>query len=105
MGRLIDSDDVVKVFANRFAEIVKKQLPCDTATEQRILYETCYNMAKYEIDNIPTAYDVEKVVEELEEEREEILYSNDYEIEIINWCLDNFDRAIEIVERGGKNDD
>lgn len=54
------------------------------------------------LDDIPTAYDIDKVVEELLEERTEILLSNDYESEIINYCLDNFDRAIEIVEQGVK---
>ena len=53
----------------------------------------------------PTAYDVEKVVDELYEERTEILLSNDYECEIINYCLDNFDNAIEIVKQGGVYDD
>ena len=50
----------------------------------------------------PTAYSVDKVVEELYEKRTEILLSNDYECEIINYCLDNFDNAIEIVKAGGK---
>ena len=54
------------------------------------------------IEGQPTAYDIDKVMEELEEEREEILNSNDYESEIINYCLDSFDNAIEIVKRGGK---
>ena len=53
------------------------------------------------LKNIPTAYDIDKVVEELYEERTEILLSNDYECEIINYCLDNFDNAIEIVKQGG----
>ena len=52
----------------------------------------------------PTAYSVDKVVEELYEKRTEILLSNDYECEIINYCLDNFDNAIEIVKAGGKNE-
>ena len=52
----------------------------------------------------PTAYDIDKVVEELYEKRTEILLSNDYECEIINYCLDNFDKAIEIVKEGGKNE-
>ena len=56
------------------------------------------------LKNIPTAYDVDKVVEELYEERTEILLSNDYECEIINYCLDNFDNAIEIVKAGGDNE-
>ena len=57
-----------------------------------------------EIKEQPTAYDVDKVVEELYEKRTEILLSNDYECEIINYCLDNFDNAIEIVKAGGDNE-
>ena len=48
-----------------------------------------------------TAYNIDKVVEELYEERTEILLSNDYECEIINYCIDNFDKAIEIIKHGG----
>ena len=47
---------------------------------------------------------LDKIVEELYEERTEILLSNDYECEIINYCLDNFDNAIEIVKAGGINE-
>ena len=53
------------------------------------------------VENQPTAYSVDKVVEELYEERTEILLSNDYECEIINYCSENFDKAIEIVKQGG----
>ena len=53
------------------------------------------------VENQPNAYNVDKVVEELYEERTEILLSNDYECEIINYCIDNFDKAIEIVKQGG----
>lgn len=56
----------------------------------------------FEVMNTPTAYDIDKVVKELYEERTEILFSNDYENEIINYCLDKFDGAIEIVEQGLK---
>ena len=56
-----------------------------------------------EIKGQPTAYDIDKVVKELYEERTEILLSNDYECEIINYCLNNFDKAIEIVKAGGEN--
>ena len=57
-----------------------------------------------EIKEMPITYNVDKVIEELYEERTEILLSNDYECEIINYCLDNFDKAIEIVKAGGKNE-
>ena len=53
------------------------------------------------VENQPTAYDIDKVVEELYEKRTEILLSNDYECEIINYCIDNFDKAIKIVKQGG----
>ena len=53
------------------------------------------------VDNQPTAYNIDKVVGELYEERTEILLSNDYECEIINYCIDNFDKAIKIVKQSG----
>ena len=53
------------------------------------------------VENQPTAYDIDKVMKELYEERTEILLSNDYECEIINYCIDNFDKAIKIVKQGG----
>lgn len=40
-----------------------------------------------------------EVLTELEEEREEILNSNDYESEIVNYCLFNFDKAIDIINK------
>ena len=39
------------------------------------------------VENQPTAYDIDKVVKEL----------YDYECEIINYCIDNFDKAIDII--------
>ena len=57
------------------------------------------------VENQPTAYDIDNVVKELYEERTEILLSNDYECEIINYCIDNFDKAIEIVKQGSDTDD
>ena len=63
-------------------------------------YELGLKIIKY-IDAMDSAYSVDKVVEELYEKRTEILLSNDYECEIINYCIDNFDKAIEIVKQGG----
>ena len=60
-------------------------------------------LKKY-LDLQPTAYDIDKVVEELYEKRTEILLSNDYECEIINYCLDNFDKTIEIVKQDDISD-
>ena len=63
-------------------------------------YELGLKIMRY-INAMDSAYSVDKVVEKLYEKRTEILLSNDYECEIINYCLDNFDNAIEIVKQGG----
>ena len=91
MSDLISRSELIKLFkehmrtAKDFREIIVNIIPT--------------------IKNQPTAYNVDKVIEELYEERTEILLSNDYECEIINYCLDNFDKAIEIVKQGGVVDD
>ena len=69
----------------------------------RYEYETI-EMLEKAFEDSKSAYNVDKIVEELYEERTEILLSNDYECEIINYCLDNFDKAIEIVEAGVNNE-
>lgn len=97
--RLIDADDVITVFTNRMFEILKTQIPTITATESHICLETCYKVAKYEIDNIPTAYDIDKVVEELEEASELILLKG----HIYSSKLLDIEQAIEIVKAGGIN--
>lgn len=56
-------------------------------------YEDMVNCVK----NIPTAYDVDKVVEELEEAKHEICLSDD-DLEHYQNGIDN---AIEIVKQGG----
>ena len=60
--------------------------------------------AKELVKNIPTAYDVDKVVEQLEEARDELLHSTDYNNDIINYCLDWFDMAIDIVKGAVKDE-
>lgn len=55
------------------------------------------DLRKY-IYEIPTAYDVDWVIQNLHDVRDELLHSTDFESNIINWCLDWFDRAIEIVK-------
>lgn len=50
------------------------------------------------IDAQPTAYDVDKVVEQLEETKAYMLYEN------MNADVKWIDKAIEIVKAGGKNE-
>lgn len=64
-----------------------------------------------DIDRMPTAFDVENVIEQLEEESEQSFVDfksyaeehridNDYE----DWFYRGLIRAIEIVKRGGRDD-
>ena len=89
--RLIDADTLIKNLSYLYT---KNHIPVDMRAKEILTT----------IMEQPTAYDVDKVVKELYEERTEILLSNDYECEIINYCLDNFDNAIEIVKLGGINE-
>lgn len=56
------------------------------------------------IDNQPTVYNLDEVIEHLAETRQELLESHDYSNDIVNYCLDWFDIAIGIV-KGGVVDD
>ena len=89
--RLIDADTLIKKLSYLYT---KNHIPIDMRAKEILTT----------IMEQPTAYNIDKVVEELYEKRTEILLSNDYECEIINYCLDNFDKAIEIVKEGGKNE-
>lgn len=86
--RLIDADTLIKNLSYLYT---KNHIPVDMRAKE--ILTTIMEQS--------TAYNIDKVVEELYEERTEILLSNDYECEIINYCIDNFDKAIEIVKQGG----
>ena len=90
--RLIDADTLIKNLSYLYT---KNHIPVDMRAKEILTT----------IMEQPTAYDIDKVVKELYEERTEILLSNDYECEIINYCLDNFDNAIEIVKAGILNNE
>lgn len=74
MGRLIREDDVMRMLTG-------VELNNGTITD-----------AKIELRNVKTAYDVDKVVEQLEELKEKSLSSYDYETMKI---------VTDIVKRGG----
>ena len=86
--RLIDSDTLIKKLSYLYT---KNHIPVDMRAKEILTT----------IMEQPTAYSVDKVVEELYEERTQILLSNDYECAIIKYCIDNFDKAIKIVKQGG----
>lgn len=90
--RLIDADTLIKNLSYLYT---KNHIPVDMRAKEILTT----------IMEQPTAYDIDKVVEELYEKRTEILLSNDYECEIINYCIDNFDKAIKIVKQDDISDD
>ena len=57
------------------------------------------------VNNQPTAYDIDKVIEELEKQRNIIFQDTDSEIKIVRanaWDkIDVLNKAIEIVKQGG----
>jgi len=75
--------------------------------EMAKLYEARLDAVKDVINNMPTAYDVDKVVEQLKDEQE--LSYADFEIyaeehglsEDDDWHHRGLGRAVEIVKRGG----
>ena len=89
MGKLIDVDLVLDNLSGRL-ESMKD-----------------YDAVKDVINNMPTAYDVDKVVEQLKDEQE--LSYADFEIyaeehglsEDDDWHHRGLGRAVEIVKRGG----
>ena len=102
MGRLIDTENFSKVMKDYFTDMIthyKYNVDCVdcNANLQRLL------------DEQPTAYDVDKVVEKLETTKEtacELLkipkfLKKDLQ-ELVNMC---FDEAIEIVKQGVVSDD
>lgn len=78
--RLIDADELI----NQGYEIVVDGWQYDTCNKS------------IDIDDIPTAYDVDKVVEELEEAKHEICLSD----EDLEHYQNGIDNAIEIVKQG-----
>ena len=71
------------------------------------------NAAQMLIDKQPTAYDVDKIVEQLEEERELAYADFDRYVEEVDPCFDSecddffhrgIERAITIIKAGGKDD-
>lgn len=94
MTRLIDADDVIKYCCQFYRQCCHECEKCGFAKS---------------VKNIPTAYDVDKVVKELEEEQEQWLRGYNQTLEMgIEHLWRNFSgrvygvaSAIDIVKRGG----
>lgn len=96
--RLIDADVAINVMANRLFESLTASFPCVTSSYSRMCScsEICNRVAQYEIDNIPTVYDIDEITERLETDPSVKLYgsgnSGNYLIPV--------EIAIEIVQNG-----
>ena len=92
MSRMIEEDALIK-------ELLTENQRCVTSTGQ----ELTMNMIVSFINNQPTAYDVEKVVAELESKRHCRELTNYYGdvIGVRNIDTIKIDKAIDIVRKGG----
>ena len=91
MGRLIDADNLIKL-TQKDMEFAFNNGFLDMAFEREHLIKV--------IRNQPTAYDLDKTVEELEELRDR------YDDGIKNFAIRGIiENAIEIVKQGGVSDD
>ncbi len=98
--RLIDADDFME------------RMECDTDICAEMEQDGLKALKKY-LDLQPTAYDVDKIVEKLEEEREYAYADFEEYVNEVSPCLDveyddlfhrGLERAIKIVKAGGKNE-
>lgn len=96
--RLIDADEFKKDYCEE--NCGKRQ--CRDAMDKCIFIDG--------LDNQPTAYDIDKVVKNLEESKKSIVGKYDSSIPILENAShkiafnNGIDKAIEIVKAGGKNE-
>lgn len=88
--RLIDADLLLPQIGNRYDE--KKDIVPDNHAEGFVQMEKL-------IKEQPTAYDVDKVVEQLENERK--FWENAYDSNLGKEKARSYEHAIEIVKGGG----
>lgn len=94
MGRLIDEETL--------KQELYQQWFMDILLTQNSGKDMFYALAQ-KIDEIPTAYDPEKVVEQLENERK--FWENAYDSNLGKEKARSYEHAIEIVKGGGVNGD
>lgn len=93
--RLIDANELLSIIERRISDYSR-----DSNTgAQRMA--ACYMELKQLVESRKTIYDKDEITEKLLEERSNLLNCNDYENDIINFCLGWFDNAIAIVTKEG----
>lgn len=108
MGRLIDADKSI-LHLNDYA-LQEAPFGRNDSENQKEIYETIQECMKA-VEEQPTAFDVENIIKQLEEERDYSYedYENYAEKHNMDVALDDLfcrglDRAIEIVKRGGRDE-
>ena len=92
--RLIDADEVIEEM-DGYSLSLEVNPSMTTGDIIKKTVEICNAYFLHVINETPTAYDVEAVVRELEEQRD---------AGIDEWMEFCFIKAIEIVKRGGRNE-
>lgn len=83
--------------AEKAKEVVKERLKDEDIVASSLVYWVISKI----IDEQPTAYDVDKVVEEIYEQS---YFDCDEEYHDNGYCIIDTDKAIDIVKRGGINE-
>ena len=91
MGRLIDADELISILGFE-----------NTQEERDENVWKIIIIALEGIDRIPTAYDPDKVVEQLENERK--FWENAYDSNLGKEKARSYEHAIEIVKGGGADE-
>ena len=98
MGRLIDADKLLETLQDL-------EPHCDNKDYERGMLSTMNYYMPRIINDEPTAYDVDKVVEKLEEvkNKDKEIALDEAQKERCFWYAQGMNRAIEIVKGGGVN--
>jgi hypothetical protein len=98
MSRLIDADKLIERMKEDTSE-AKKSLSQDNYVDKEVWGRVIQIIESYIdiIDNLPSAYDIDNVIEQLEEKS--ITFETAFTVKEHKWNLTN--DAIEIVKAGG----
>ena len=84
--RIIDAD--------KFLDFIKSELKQDRTDEKHLENIICV------LENLPTAFDVDKVVSELESEKKLYEYEYALQMDYYKGISAGYERALDIVKRG-----
>ena len=114
MSRLIFADDLIEWINVQREQVTKKQVMGTDGSiftrESLVTMQRCLSIFENKINKTATAFDVEKVVTELQEEKDIAYadferYANDYFLDldenVDDWYYKGLERAINVIRKGG----